>query len=82
MQQADMRVDALDHLAVELQHKAQNAVRRRMLRAEVDGEVAEVFAAARLMVLSLPRLSLRLLVARQHVVGAFPGREEVEWRNS
>jgi hypothetical protein len=37
-----MRVDALDHLAVQLQHKAQNAVRRRMLRAEIDVEVADV----------------------------------------
>ena len=42
MQEADMRVDALDHLAVEFEHQAQNAVRRRMLRAEVDREVAEV----------------------------------------
>ena len=42
MQQADMRVDALDDFAVQLQHKAQHAMRRRMLRAEVDGEVADV----------------------------------------
>ncbi len=28
MQQADMRIDALDHLAVELEHQAQHAVRR------------------------------------------------------
>ena len=41
MQQPDMRIDALDHLAVELQHEAQHAVRRRMLRPEVDGEVAQ-----------------------------------------
>jgi hypothetical protein len=41
MQQADMRIDALDDLAVELQHQAQHAVRRRMLRAEVDVEVAD-----------------------------------------
>ena len=41
MQQADMRIDALDDLAVELQHQAQHAVRRRMLRPEIDGEVAE-----------------------------------------
>jgi hypothetical protein len=34
MQQADMRIDALDHLAVELEHEAQHAVRGRMLRAE------------------------------------------------
>ena len=37
-----MRVDALNHLAVELEDKAQYAVRRRMLRPEVDREVAEV----------------------------------------
>ena len=37
-----MRIDALDDLAVELEHEAQHAVRRRMLRAEIDGEVAEV----------------------------------------
>ena len=36
MQQADVRIDALHHLAVELQHQAQHAVRRRMLRPEVD----------------------------------------------
>ena len=45
MQQADMRIDALDHLAVELQHQAQHAVRGRMLRPEIDGEVAEVLLA-------------------------------------
>ncbi len=37
-----MRIDARDHFAVELQHQAQHAVRSRMLRAEIDGEVAEV----------------------------------------
>ena len=41
MQQADVRIDALDHLAVELQHQAQHAVRRGMLRPEVDVEVAD-----------------------------------------
>jgi hypothetical protein len=41
MQQADMRIDALDHLAVQFQHKAQNAVRGRMLRAEIDVEIAD-----------------------------------------
>ena len=45
MQQADMRVDTLDDLAVELQHQAQHAVRRRMLRAEIDREVADVVLA-------------------------------------
>ena len=42
MQQADMRIDALDDFAVELQHEAKHAVRGRMLRAEIDREIAEV----------------------------------------
>ena len=42
VQQPDMRIDALDHFAVELEHEPQHAVRRRMLRAEIDGEVAAV----------------------------------------
>jgi hypothetical protein len=37
-----MRIDALDHLAVELEHEAKHAVRRGVLRAEVDGEIADV----------------------------------------
>ena len=32
MKQADMRIDAGDDFAIKLQHKAQNAMRRRMLR--------------------------------------------------
>ena len=35
-----MRIDALDDFAVEFENKAQHAVRRRMLRTEVDGEIA------------------------------------------
>ena len=47
MQQPDMRIDALDHLAVELEHEPEHAVRGRMLRAEIDGELAVVaFALA------------------------------------
>jgi hypothetical protein len=42
MQQADMRIDALDDLAVQFEHEAQHAVRRRMLRTEIDVEVADV----------------------------------------
>ena len=34
MQQADVRIGALDHFAVELEHEPQHAVRRRMLRPE------------------------------------------------
>ena len=41
MQQADMRIDAVDNLAVELEHEAQHAVGRRMLRPEIDVEVAD-----------------------------------------
>ena len=42
VEQSDMRVDALDHLAVELEHQPQNTMRRRMLRPEVDVEGADV----------------------------------------
>jgi hypothetical protein len=35
-----MRIDALHNLAIELEHKAQYAVRRRMLRPEIDGKIA------------------------------------------
>ena len=42
MQEPDMRIDALHDLAVELQHQAQHAMRRRMLRPEIDVEVADV----------------------------------------
>ena len=42
VEEADVRVDALHHLAVELQHEAQDAVRRWVLRAEVDVELADV----------------------------------------
>ena len=41
MQQADMRVNPLDHFAVQLQHKTQNAVGRRVLGSEVDIELAD-----------------------------------------
>ena len=41
MQEPDMRIDAVDDLAVQFQHKAQHAVRRRMLRPEIDVEVAD-----------------------------------------
>ena len=41
MQQADMRIDTLHHFAIQLQHKAQHAMGRRMLRAEVDREITD-----------------------------------------
>ncbi len=42
MEQPDMRIDALDHLAVELEHEPEHAVGGRMLRTEIDGELALV----------------------------------------
>ena len=42
MQEADVRIDPLDHFPVELEHEAQHAMRGRVLRAEIDGEVAEL----------------------------------------
>ncbi len=41
VKQADMRVDPRDDFAVKLQHQTQHAVRGRMLRSEIDGEIAE-----------------------------------------
>ena len=41
VQQADVRVRALDHLAVELEHEPQHAVRRRVLRPKVHRVVAD-----------------------------------------
>ena len=41
MEQPNVRIHALHHLAVELEHEAQHTVRGRMLRAEVDGEIAQ-----------------------------------------
>ena len=41
VQQADVRVGALDHFAVELEHQAQHAVRGRVLRPEVQGVVLD-----------------------------------------
>ena len=42
MEEADVRIGALDHFAVELEHQAQHAVRRRVLRAEVERVVANL----------------------------------------
>ena len=42
MKQADMRIDTLDDFAIKLEHKAQNAVGCRMLRAEINREISEL----------------------------------------
>src|ERR1700751_2547921 len=60
-----MRIDPLNHFAVELQNQTQNAVRRRMLGPEIDREIARrrlchhatsanlaIFAASRALNLS------------------------------
>jgi hypothetical protein len=41
MEKPDMRIDALHNLAIELEHKAQYAVRRRVLGPEIEGEIAQ-----------------------------------------
>jgi hypothetical protein len=41
VEQSDMRIDALNDLAVEFEHEAQNAVGRRVLGPEIDGEIAD-----------------------------------------
>jgi hypothetical protein len=44
MKQADVRIDARNHFAVQFQNKAQHAVGSRMLWPEIDGEVAKILA--------------------------------------
>ena len=41
MQQADMGIDPFNNLTVQFQHQTQNAVRCRVLRAEIDAELAQ-----------------------------------------
>ncbi len=55
VQEADMRVGALDHFAVELEHQTQHSVRSRMLRPEVHRVVADL--CHRLQPLRNPSLS-------------------------
>ena len=47
VEQADMRIEPLDDLAVELHHQPQHAVRGGMLRAEVDRVVLDLDVARR-----------------------------------
>jgi hypothetical protein len=49
-----MRIDTLDHLAVEFQNKAQNAMRGRVLRAEIDVEIADVMLGHHCFAFSSP----------------------------
>src|SRR5258707_3437662 len=77
MQQADMRIDPLDDLAVELEHQSQHAMRRRMMRAEVDRvilnlKVARVRLFARLEMFEIGRHCYRFTSSALSGVGA-PG---------
>ena len=45
MQQADMRIGTLHHLALHLEDEAQHAMRRRVLRAEIDGVAVDLDGA-------------------------------------
>jgi hypothetical protein len=45
VEKPDMRIAALHDLAVELQHQPQNPMRRRVLRPEVEVEVADLLFA-------------------------------------
>src|SRR5690606_35007128 len=45
VKQANMRIDPLDDLTVELHHHPQHAVRRGMLRPEIDGVIRDDFVA-------------------------------------
>ena len=92
MQQADMRVDALDDLAVHLEDEPHHAVRRRMLRPEIHHEILDPRRAFEFARPAADGSSLTrtppgrrparafpgLLVAGQHLVHALPGRQKVE----
>src|SRR5690606_25732809 len=65
VQQADMRIDALYQLPVKLQNKPQHTVRRRVHRAEVDGEIADFSLRHWLS----PELLRRAIGSRQSAIG-------------
>ena len=71
MEQPDMRIDALDHLAVELEHEAQHAVGRRVLRPEIDGEVAVLGFGVR-RTRSVASVSSRNMAAAFATLAAMP----------
>ena len=56
MQQANMRISALDDLAVHLEDKPHHAVRRRVLRTEIHHEVPDPRRTLELFVDVLPTL--------------------------
>ena len=61
VQKSDMRIDALDDLAIELEYQPQYAMGRRVLGPEIDGEIAH----SRLRPWR-PRVGCRFNAGRQH----------------
>ena len=41
VEQTDMRIGAVDDLAIQFQHQPEHAMRRRVLRPEIEGEAAD-----------------------------------------
>ena len=81
MEEPNVRIDALDDFAVELENEPQNAMRGGMLRTPIEGEITDRIVAHVKSVLrrSSLRVALGLLVAWQNIVDrAFPWRQEVE----
>src|SRR5262249_24819572 len=77
MQETDVRIDPLHHLAIELQNKPQHAMRGRVLRSEIDREIAVQGIAHS----DLDRLAVcRANVSRQHrFLGDCPAQKQVRW---
>src|SRR5262249_31776091 len=90
VQEPDMRIDALDHLAVEVQDETQHAVCRRVLGPEIHGEIAQISFShgtqsecGVMRRICATRYSLtfpvsRLLVPRQRIARTLPRRQEIE----
>jgi hypothetical protein len=57
MQKSDMRIDPFDDFAIQLEHQSQHTMRRRVLRAEVNGEVALAGAHTHDRAISPPRMA-------------------------
>ena len=60
MQQADVRIGALDNFAVHFENQPQHAVRRRMLRPEIHREVLNLSHRRHVLQVAEYRLSSRM----------------------
>ena len=72
MQKPDMRIDPAHDLAVELRNHAQHAVRRRMLRPEIDGEIAVLGRPHAKVLARAP--CFRCSTPISHRIALFPGK--------